>query len=107
MKIAFITAPPEEANGLARRVVESGLAACVNVIFGVTSHYRWQGEIQSDGEALLMAKLTDELADEFVEKVREWHSYQCPEVILTDVTGGNPEYLEWIQSSGGVGDESA
>jgi periplasmic divalent cation tolerance protein len=98
MKMAWISAPPEEANGLARRVVDSGLAACVNVVYGVTSIYRWHGEIQSDGETLLIAKVADENADEFVARIREWHTYQCPEVLLTDVIGGNPDYIRWVSN---------
>ena len=98
MKMAWISAPPEEANGLARRVVDSGLAACVNVVYGVTSIYRWHGEIHSDGETLLIAKVADENADEFVARIREWHTYQCPEVLLTDVIGGNPDYIRWVSN---------
>ena len=97
MKLAYVTAPPEEASGLARRVVDAGLAACVNLLFGVTSFYRWGGRIHQDAEVLLIAKVADDNADEFVARVREWHSYQCPEVVLTDVVGGNPDYLAWVQ----------
>jgi periplasmic divalent cation tolerance protein len=96
MKIAFVTAPPEEANGLARRLVESGSAACINVIFGVTSHYLWEGETQRDSEALLIAKVANDRADEFILNVRSIHSYSNPEVILTDVTGGSSDYIAWV-----------
>lgn len=99
MKIAYVTAPPEEANGLARRAVADGVAACVNVVFGVTSHYRWENEVHADGESLLIAKVADDRAEEFVRKIREWHSYSCPEVILTEVTGGNPEYIDWVEEA--------
>ena len=105
MKVAFVSAPPGEANGLARRAVESKVAACVNVLFGITSHYQWHGEIHTDPEALLIAKVSDENADEFVQRIREWHSYQCPEVVLLDVTGGNPDYLRWV-SDPDAGSES-
>lgn len=101
MKIAFVSAPAEEANGLARRVVESGIAACVNVIFGVTSHYQWDGEMHHDSEALLIAKVADDRADEFVTRMIAWHSYQNPEVILTEVTGGSPDYLAWVNNPHG------
>ena len=98
MKVAFVTAPPEEAHSLARRAVESGVAACVNVIAGVTSHYRWQNELHADSETLLMAKVADEHVEEFVSRIREWHTYSCPEVIITDVIGGNPDYISWVES---------
>ena len=99
MKVAFVTATPGEANGLASRAVESKVAACVNVLFGVTSHFFWEGEKQSDGEALLIAKVPDDRTEEFVARIREWHSYQCPEVILIDVVGGNPEYIAWVEDA--------
>jgi periplasmic divalent cation tolerance protein len=100
MKIAFVTAPPEEAGALARRLVDADLAACVNVLFGVTSVYRWQGQFHTDNEALLIAKLADEKAELFVARVKEWHPYQVPEVVLIDVTGGNPDYLAWVGGAG-------
>ena len=96
MKVGLVTAPMEEANGLARRAVESGVAACVNVLPGVTSHYVWDGVLHSDPEVLLIAKVADEKADDFVNRMREWHSYSCPEVILVDVIGGNPDYIRWV-----------
>ena len=96
MKVGFITAPLEEANGLARRAVESGVAACVNVLPVVTSHYVWDGELHSDSEVLLIAKVADEKVTEFVNRIREWHTYSCPEVILLDVVAGNPDYLRWV-----------
>ena len=97
MKVAFVTATSGEANGLANRAVESKVAACVNVLFGITSHFFWGGKSQSDGEALLIAKVSDDMVDEFVAKIREWHSYQCPEVILMDVVAGNPDYIAWVE----------
>ena len=102
VKIGLVTAPPEEANGLARRAVETGVAACVNVIFGVTSHYRWRGEVHTDQEVLLVAKVADEQAEEFVRRIREWHSYSCPEVLLLGVSAGNPAYLDWVLSPDGA-----
>ena len=100
MKIAFVTTPPDEAHGLAKRAVESDLAACVNVIEGITSHYRWQDEFHSDRESLLMAKVPEDRVEEFVARVREWHSYSCPEVIVTDVIGGSVDYITWVESTG-------
>ncbi|MEN8151418.1 MAG: divalent-cation tolerance protein CutA [Planctomycetota bacterium] len=98
MKIAFVTTPPDEAEGLAKRAVESSLAACVNVIPGITSHYRWQDELHADRESLLMAKVAEDCVEEFVASIRDWHSYTCPEVIITDVIGGNPDYISWVES---------
>ena len=98
MKIAFVSTPPDDAHGLAKRAVESDLAACVNVIEGITSHYRWQNELHADRESLLMAKIAEDRVEEFVAKIRDWHSYSCPEVIVTDVIGGNHDYISWVES---------
>jgi periplasmic divalent cation tolerance protein len=98
LKIAFVTTPPDEAEGLAKRAVESELAACVNVIEGITSHYRWQNELHADRESLLMAKVAEDRVEEFIASVREWHSFSCPEVIITDVIGGNHDYISWVES---------
>jgi periplasmic divalent cation tolerance protein len=99
LKVAFVTASAEEAHGLARRVVEANLAACVNVLPGLTSHYRWQDELHADSESLLIAKVPETRVDEFVASIRDWHSYSCPEVIFLDVTGGNPDYISWVEST--------
>ena len=98
MKVAFVTAPPEEAHSLARRTVESDVAACVNVIPGITSHYRWQNELHADSESLLVAKVAEDRVEEFIARIREWHSFSCPEVIILDVIGGNPDYISWVES---------
>ncbi len=98
MKVVLITAPPEEAGGLARRAVEADLAACINLVRGVTSHYRWEGRVQADEESLLIAKVSDDRVEEFVRRVRGWHSYECPEIVVLPVTGGNPDYLAWVEA---------
>ena len=96
MKIALMTAPPAEAESLARRLVAASLAACVNVVPGGRSIYRWKGEIETEDESILIAKIRDDDADAFVGRAVEWHSYECPECILIDVEGGNPAYLAWV-----------
>jgi periplasmic divalent cation tolerance protein len=98
VRVALVTAPPEEAKTLAKRLVESSLAACVNVVPAVTSIYRWKGEIHSDSESLLIAKVRDEDVETFVEKVVAWHSYECPECICLDVREGHPAYLAWVEN---------
>ena len=100
MRIAFVTAPAGEAESLARRAVDSGLAACVNIVPGLTSVYRWKGEVLTDAESLLIAKLSEEHVDDFVAAIQSWHSYDCPECLLLEVAGGNPDYLAWVEASG-------
>ncbi len=89
----------EEAHTLAQRLVEHRLAACVNVVPGVTSFYWWRGEVQHGAEWLLLAKARTEHLEALTEKVREWHSYEEPEVIALPIVGGSPSYLAWVRES--------
>jgi periplasmic divalent cation tolerance protein len=86
----------QEAGRIAEALVVEGLAACVNVVPGVTSVYRWQDEIQHDQEWLLIAKTRRELLDELVQRVQALHSYEVPEVIALTLDGGSDAYLRWL-----------
>jgi periplasmic divalent cation tolerance protein len=86
----------EEADEIANALVAEMLAACVNVLPGVTSVYRWEREVQRDQEWLLVAKSTREVLDDLVRRVQALHSYDLPEVIALPVVGGSEAYLRWI-----------
>lgn len=86
----------DEAEGIARMLLAKMLAACVNVIPGVTSVYRWEGEIQSDQEWLLVVKTQREVLNELVECVQDLHSYDVPEIIALPLVGGSDAYLRWL-----------
>lgn len=86
----------EEGIELARAIVERGEAACVNIVPGVRSVFRWKGEICSESEYLLVVKTTTEGYDAVAETVRELHSYELPEVLALPVTRGDEGYLTWI-----------
>ncbi len=90
-----------EAVRIGRVLVEERLAACANVLDGMTSIYRWQGEVCEDGEAVLIAKTTEAQADALTERVKALHSYDCPCVVTLPVAGGNPAFLEWIAEQTG------
>ena len=95
--IAYVTAATrDDALRIARTLVEERLAACGNVLDGMTSVYRWQGAIETAGEAVLIVKTRSELIPRVIERVRELHSYQCPCVVSWPIAAGNPEYLQWI-----------
>lgn len=86
----------EQANLIAGELVSRGLAACVNVVPGVRSVYRWQGEVVSDGELLLIAKIRESDFEAVAAAIRELHSYDQPEVLALPVSAGDPGYLAWI-----------
>ena len=88
----------EEAVKVADALVTEMLAACVNVLPGVTSIYRWEGELQRDQEWLLVAKSTREVLDDLVRRVQSLHSYDLPEVVAIPVVGGNEAYLRWVDA---------
>ena len=89
----------EEANKLAVELIDRRLAACVNITRGVTSVFRWQGEIQRDSEYLLIIKTVDELFGETSDAIRELHSYECPEILALPARPGDIRFLDWLQES--------
>ena len=99
--VVLITAPndPETAKRLARTLVEERLAACVNLVPGLTSVYRWKGEVVEDAEVLLIAKTTEDRLPELMTRVPELHPYEVPEVLALEVGAGHPPYLEWVRAS--------
>jgi periplasmic divalent cation tolerance protein len=86
----------DEALAIGRALVEERLAACANVIEGMTSVYRWRDTIQEDREVVLIAKTRRELVDRLTARVRELHGYETPCVVALPLQGGNPAFLDWI-----------
>ncbi|WP_456411801.1 divalent-cation tolerance protein CutA [Oceanithermus sp.] len=98
--MALITVPDEEAaRRIARALVEEGLAACVNLIPGLTSIYTWQGKMHEDAEWLLLAKTTAEAYPRLEARVSELHPYEVPEVLALPVERGLDRYLAWVQQN--------
>ncbi len=89
----------EEAERLARVLVERRLAACVNVLPGIRSVYRWKGEIASASECLLVVKSSRELFDSLRAALEAAHSYELPEALALPVIDGSPAYLEWLNNN--------
>lgn len=90
------TCPPEAADGLAAALVEEQLAACVNVLPGIQSVYRWQGALERSAETLLLAKTTAGRYPALETRLRELHPYELPEIIALPVEHGLPDYLAWV-----------
>lgn len=86
----------DEADRLARALVEERLAACVNRIKAVQSIYRWQGRVEQSEEELLIIKTKKELFDRLKTRVQELHSYSVPEIIALPILEGNESYLKWL-----------
>ncbi|HTR52881.1 MAG TPA: divalent-cation tolerance protein CutA [Kofleriaceae bacterium] len=88
---------PDQAAVVARKLVEEGLAACVNVLPGARSIYRWKGAVCDDSEALAIIKTTSERQDAVIARLVALHaSYELPEAIVLPVAGGHAPYLEWL-----------
>ncbi len=86
----------QEADTLARAIIEQRLAACVQSS-PIHSHYRWDGEVQSDPEVLLRIKTTCERYQALEQYLKAEHSYDVPQVIQIPIENGLPEYLDWVR----------
>ncbi len=96
-KIVYITTKDiEQAKHIGKVLVEERLAACVNILPQMTSIYYWQDELQTDEEAILIAKTRASLVDELIKKVKDLHSYDVPAIIVFPIESGNSEYLNWL-----------
>jgi len=98
--VVYVTVP-DAATGdkLSGLLVESKLAACVNIVQGVTSVYFWDGKVNKDSELLLVIKSRHELLSELTDFVKANHPYDECEVIALPVVGGSLSYLQWVMSS--------
>lgn len=84
------------ANALGRHLVENKLVACVNILPGVQSIYRWEGAVEEAGEVTVLIKTTRSRYADLEEAIRTMHPYQVPEIISVSIADGFPPYLEWI-----------
>jgi periplasmic divalent cation tolerance protein len=95
-----ITAPDRErAEGIARALVGERLAACVNIVTGVRSIYRWEGQIHEDDEVLCLVKTRPGLFASLCSRVSELHPYDVPEILAFEVADASPAYLAWLASA--------
>jgi periplasmic divalent cation tolerance protein len=97
--VSITASSPEEAEKIAKALVQERLAACVNIVSVITSIYHWQGEIHRDNEVLLLAKSRSELFEPLAARVKELHSYEVPEIIALPILAGSKDYLNWIDES--------
>ena len=98
--VCFSTAASsEEAEKIAKTLVEEQLAACVNLVPAVRSIYRWQGKVEDGTEVLLVIKTRKSLVATVTARVRALHSYTVPELVAVPIVAGNPDYLGWVSDS--------
>ena len=89
----------EQAYLIAREIVARRQAACVNIVPGIRSIYRWKGKICKDGELLLLAKTLEGEFEGVAATIRELHNYELPEILSFGVTRGEQGFLDWIAGS--------
>ncbi|MEX0722992.1 MAG: divalent-cation tolerance protein CutA [Gracilimonas sp.] len=100
LRLLYVTtSDKKEAQQIGRALVEENLAACVNIIDGMQSIYKWDGEIQEDDECVLLIKTHYSRVRRITRLIKEMHSYDVPSVISITITEdeGNEEYLNWIE----------
>lgn len=96
--VVLVTVPDAEAGrSLVREVVGARLAACGNLIPGITSLYWWKGELQQDQESLVIFKTTAGRTADLTRKVGDLHPYDVPEILVLSVSDGHLPYLEWVR----------
>jgi periplasmic divalent cation tolerance protein len=86
----------DEAEKIARRLLEKRLAACVNILPGARSLYHWQGAIEESAEFLLLIKSRRGSVREVAREIQRVHSYDVPEVVVLPIVDGSERYLEWL-----------
>jgi len=96
--VTFVTCRDvRQARAIARALVVERLAACVNVVPGVASIYRWKGKVEESREALLLVKSTSARARRLEARVKALHSYDLPELVTLKIAGGSADYLRWLR----------
>lgn len=97
-RLVFVTAPDREtARALARSLVEARLAACANLVEGVTSVYRWKGQVEEQAEVLLLVKTTADRIGEFEAVLAREHPYDVPECVAVEPASVEARYLAWLR----------
>jgi len=99
VRVCLVTAPDADvAQRIARALVDEQLAACVNIVPGMRSIYRWQGAVNDDAELLLIVKTTHAKLAALADRLAVLHPYALPELVALTPSGGSERYLDWVRA---------
>jgi periplasmic divalent cation tolerance protein len=96
IQISTTTETKEQAEKIAQYLVETNLAACVQITGPITSIYRWKGKVENTQEWLCLIKTQDDLFNKVEAAIKSRHTYETPEIIAVPIVKGSKEYLNWI-----------
>lgn len=94
--VVLCTSPKSNSEQLANKILESKLAACVNITSDITSLYWWQGKVQKDCEQMLIIKTSEEHFDRLEDLISSIHPYDVPEIVALPINYGSENYMEWL-----------
>ena len=97
MRVVLCNAPPDQAERIARALVESRVAACVNLVPGVISIYRWKGSVEREPETTMLIKTADDRVATLMEELKKLHPYEVPEMVVLPVADVNAPYAQWVE----------
>ena len=99
MRLIYMTAGSrEEAREIGKMLLESRLAACVNIFENMNSLYMWEGKLQDDREVVLIAKTGEERVQQVIDFIEKKHSYDCPCILSIPVESGFPGFIQWVRT---------
>jgi len=100
--VVYCTTPSNEvAVAIAESLVPGRLAACVNIVGGISSIYTWKGELCREEECLMIIKTRRDLFERLRERIVSLHPYEVPEIVAIPIVSGHVPYLDWIDESTG------
>jgi len=101
--VAYCTCPDQTtAERIAETLVAERLAACVNIVPGLTSVYRWQSQVRRDAEVLMIIKTRGVVYSLLETRIRELHPYEVPEIVALPIQAGSAPYLLWLNDNTGA-----
>jgi periplasmic divalent cation tolerance protein len=86
----------QQARNIAHVLIQEKLAACVNILPQVESIYRWKDKIEEDTECIVFAKTSDKNKEKIIQRIKQLHSYEVPDIICIPIVSGYKKYLEWV-----------